>query len=106
MDLLAKCKFYKGEDDCPYGVPFICWECEEMYVEHMSKGDESFFKDAVDFYCHLGLDMVPELNDDNPIEVKAIMFERFCHNSDTDPEILARYFTKYYLREWLQKDRT
>ncbi len=28
------------------------------------------------------------------------MFERFCHNSDSDPEILAGYFPKFYEREW------
>ena len=98
--LLAKCKFYKGEKECPDNVSFISWECEEMYVRYMAKGDEGFFKDVVTTYCNLCLDKVPELKDDNPIEVKALMFERFCHNSDTDPELLANYFPKFYAREW------
>lgn len=98
--LLAKCKYYKGEKEYPRGVPFTSWECEEMYVRHMANGDEGFFDDVVNTYCNLGLDMIPELKDDNPIEVKALMFERFCHNSDTDPEILAGYFPKFYEREW------
>lgn len=101
--LLAKCKYYKGEEECPDGVPFTSWECEEMYVRHMAIGDKDFFKSDVDFYCNLGLDKVLELNDDNPIEVKALMFERFCHNSDNDPELLAKYFPKFYAREWLRK---
>ena len=101
--ILAKCKYYKGEKECPDDVPFISWECEEMYVRHMAKGDSGSFKSAVEIYCNLGLDKVPELNDDNPIEVKALMFERFCHNSDTDPKILAKYFPNFYAREWLQK---
>ena len=98
--LIAKCKFYKGEEDCPDGIPFICWECEEMYVEQLVSGNGSFFKDVVDFYCQLGLDKVPELKDDNPIEVKALMFERFCHNSDSDPKSLAKSFPKYYTKNW------
>ena len=98
--LLAKCKYYKGEEDCPYGVPLTSWECEEMYVRHMAIGDSDFFKSDVDFYCKLGLDKVPELNDDNPIEVKALMFERFCHNSDSDPKSLAKSFPKYYTKNW------
>ena len=101
--ILAKCKYYKGEKECPDDVPFISWECEEMYVRHMAKGDSGSFKSAVEIYCNLGLDKVPELNDDNPIEVKALMFERFSHNSDTDPKILAKYFPNFYAREWLQK---
>lgn len=101
--LIAKCKYYKGEEDCPDGVPFTSWECEEMYVRHMAIGDHGFFKSDVDFYCKFGLDKVPELNDDNPIEVKALMFERFCHNSDNDPKTLARYFPKFYAREWIRK---
>ena len=98
--IIAKCRYYKGEEDCPIGVPFTSWECEEVYVRHMAKGDNDFFKSAVDFYCNFGLDKVPELNDDNPLEVKALMFERFCHNSDSDPKSLAKSFPKYYTKNW------
>ena len=42
--LLAKCKFYKGEKEHPDGVSFISWECEEMYVRHMTKEDEGFLR--------------------------------------------------------------
>ena len=101
--LLSKCKFYKGEKEYPGNIPFTSWECEEMYVRHMAMGDEDFFKDVVNTYCNFGLDKILELKDENPIEVKALMFERFCHNSDTEPELLASYFPKFYAREWNKK---
>lgn len=102
--LLSNCNYYKGEDNYPEDVPFVCWESEELYVRKMMAGDEGFFKSAVDFFCNMGLDKEPDLKDGTPIELQALLFERFCHNSDTDPEVLAGYFPKFYVREWQQKD--
>lgn len=102
--LLAKCKFFKGEKECPENAFFFGWECEEMYVDHMAIDDKAYFKSAVDFYCKLGLDQVSELNDETPIEVKALLFERYCHNSDTDPALLAGSFPNYFIRQWYKKD--
>ena len=99
-DMLSKCKFYKGEEDCPKGVFFFGWECEYMYVKHIAAGDNGFFKSALDLFCKLGLDKVPELQDGTPIEIQALLFERYCHNSDIDPKTLACSFPKYYIRKW------
>ena len=30
--LLDRCKYYKGETDCPANVDFFYWEAEQMYV--------------------------------------------------------------------------
>lgn len=99
-ELLAKCKCYKGEKRCPDDVFFWGWECEKMYVRDMMAGKLDDLKSAVDFFCNLGLDKVPELKDGTPIEIQALLFERFCYQSDNDPETLAGYFPKFYLREW------
>ncbi|MBQ7426876.1 MAG: hypothetical protein IJV20_06475 [Prevotella sp.] len=99
-ELLSKCKFYKGEEDCPKGVFFFGWECEYMYVKHMATGDNGFFRTDIDIFCKFGLDKVPELQDGTPIEIQALLFERYCHNCDTDPKTLASSFPNYYVRKW------
>lgn len=99
-ELLATCKCYKGEKICPENVFLWGWECEEMYVKSVLASDLDSLKSAVDFFCNLGLDKVAELKDGTPIEVQALLFERFCYQSDTDSETLAGYFPKFYLREW------
>lgn len=98
-ELLSKCKFYKGEEDCPKGVFFFGWECEYMYVKHMATGDNGFFRTDIDIFCKFGLDKVPELQDGTPIEIQALLFERYCHNCDTDPKTLASSFPNYYVRK-------
>lgn len=98
------CRFYKGEKRCPKDISFVGWECEEMYVKEKLAGNEDSFMEDVNLFCKLGLDKIPELKDGTPIEIQATMFERFCHNSDTDPVILANYFPQFYAREVNKSD--
>ncbi len=96
--LIAKCRFYKGEKDCPDRVPFFAWECEERFVHFMMSGHYEPLNDAVNAFCSLGLDKEPALHDGTPIEVQALLFNRYCYQSDISPEKLAKTFSKKYAK--------
>ncbi len=96
--LLSLCKFYKGEKDCPDRVPFFAWECEERFVLFMMSGNYDPLNDTVNVFCSLGLNKEPALHDGTPIEVQALLFNRYCYQSDISPEKLAKTFSKKYAK--------
>lgn len=98
--LLKRCKYYKGEKECPFEkeMTFWGWQCEEFWVRCLLKNDTAPLDSAVAFYRKLVDLSDPSLQDGTPIAVQTLLFERFCHNSDTDPLFLADYFPGFYVR--------
>ena len=47
---LRDCRYYKGEDSCPQGVDFFCWEAESMYCNATLKDDSRSIRDYRLFY--------------------------------------------------------
>ncbi len=96
--LLSRCRFYKGEEKCPNGVNFFGWECEERFVHFMISGHYEPLNAAVSFFRSVGLDKEPALQDGTPIEVQALLFNRFCYQSEVDPIELAKPFVRRYVK--------
>lgn len=96
--LLEQCKFYKGEEQWPHEKFFWGWECEKFWVRCLIRNDNDSLDSAVASFRKLVDQSDPVFNDGTPIAVQALLFERFCHNSDTDPLVLAGYFPQYYSR--------
>lgn len=99
--LLSRCKFYKGEAECPENVFFLGWEVEESWVTALLGGDSKPLDDAVGLFRRLGFPDDPLFKDGTPVAVQALLFERFCHNSDSDPLFLTDSFRRYYAANWL-----
>ncbi len=100
--LLAKCKFYNGEDDCPSGVDFICWEVEAFWVRSLLKGKTLAIDMAVVSFRRLVDISDPLFKDGTPLAVQALLFERYCHDSDLDPLSLATSFKRFYAKHWFR----
>lgn len=96
--LLSRCRFYKGEEKCPNGVNFFGWECEELYVHCLMSGKYEPLNATVSFFRSVGLDKEPALQDGTPIEVQALLFNRFCYQSEVDPIELAKPFVRRYVK--------
>ena len=99
--LLSRCKFYKGEDECPDGTFFLGWACEEAWVSSLLSGATSPVDDAVALFRRLGFPDDSLFKDGTPVAVQALLFERFCHTSDSDPLFLTESFRRYYAANWL-----
>ena len=98
--LLMRCKFYKGEKNCPDGMFFLGWECESLWVHCLLENDTRTLDDAVTFFHKLVDQSDPLFKDGTPIAVQALLFERFCHQSDDDPMYLVESFRRYYAKYW------
>lgn len=107
-DLLTKCRFYKGEPECP--TKFInsraslFWESEKLWVDNGGDARHS----SIIFLVNCGLsdeDMQlarkPADFLDIPLGLRAIMFELLCRYSDVDPRDKASFFLNTVLPEYM-----
>lgn len=102
--LLKRCRFYKGEENCPDDIFFWGWECESIWVHCLLDNDTKTLDDAVSFFRKL-IDQSDQLfKDGTPIAVQSLLFERFCHQSDDDPMYHVESFRRYYAKYWHKND--
>ena len=101
--LLERCRFYKGEEDCPKDDTLLGWEVEEMWVNSLLKSDTKPIDDAIASFRKL-VPAEPLYKDGTPEAVQALLFERYCHNCDTDPLVLGSTFSRFYAMYWILRD--
>lgn len=87
-DLLSFCRYYKGEEECPFASNnpnSLCWWYEQKWVEFTIKarGDEDSDESKVlssylAEYIRAGMREF-EKTDDTPIALKALLFNRYYH---------------------------
>lgn len=94
-ELIKQCRYYKGEAECPANVDPTFWECERVFVAEKMKPKSPLLDSVMKEYHVLNLEHVGGY-DKVPMEIKALIFNRFCHHSDNSPEINALYFGKFY----------
>lgn len=95
--LIDQCRYFKGEKACPNNKPLSFWNYEKTWVE-MNK-DGAFPSSILEEYLSYGMaDFYP--NDDTPITLKAILYNRFrsCVGADRDE------FDRWYILEYLKAD--
>ena len=97
--LLERCKFYKGEEDCPKDDTSLGWEVEEMWVNSLLKDKTKPIDDAIASFRKL-VPADPLYKDGTPEAVQALLFERYCHNCDIEPYVLGTTFSKFYAKYW------
>lgn len=92
---LASCKYYKGEDDCPFkgGNRSSLWSYERAWV---IVGTPEVYRDE---YTHAGLALF-EIDDGMPIDYKALLFDRFArtYQSLADAvESFKSFYRRFYI---------
>ncbi len=71
------------------------WRYEKWWVEEIQNEEQtSFFEDIVSEYSHFFRDF--EADDGTPIELKALLWNRYEHWSSGSPESFKEWYHKYY----------
>ncbi len=103
-DLLKFCRYYKGEDECPFveNNAAFAWDTERVWLFESSKEKReasNMDMEILSTYINAGLG---EFNSDDgiPITLKALLFFRL-----TDYFVTAESFKEMYLKLYPKKER-
>lgn len=100
--LLALCRVYKGEDECPSkdADRQMLWRCEEWWVSQTILGNKEGcdrIGSVLSEYMDAGLSHF-EPYDNTPITLKATLFNRFCKYEDrVDVEGFKKFYSTIYI---------
>lgn len=88
-----QCRFYNGEDKAPKTFSQnegMFWFYEQHWVTHKAKGDlyTGYLNEYPDLHSF-------EANDKTPLELKALLCDRYCHFGG-----VVESFKKFYLKEY------
>ena len=101
-DLIKKCRYYKGQKECPANAPTLFWNYERIWVEYTLKAeDENSFearelKLMLKRYKDVHLENI-QADDGVPITLKAFLFNRYEHWTD------GKNFEEWYLKKYRQE---
>lgn len=100
-DYLRFCRFYKGESECPYrdGMKSLLWDYERIWIE-LSLNKDDALGNMLDDYLRAGLSEF-EMQDDTPITMKALLFDRYRHWLGGYGKIDAEAFKKWYADKYM-----
>lgn len=100
-NLIAFCKYYKGENECPFKNQnlMMLWMYEQDWVVQSLKlyddeGDSSLLDSNISEYIASGLAEF-ENNDGVPISLKSLIFNRFSRDCYSLLDA-ANYFKDFY----------
>lgn len=97
-ELIGKCRYYRGERECPRGVAASFWYYEQHWCDNMLDGKADVRQMEADYQAY-GLSDWRE-DDGVPLSLKATLFNRFSHWMGCRVED----FKKWYLAEYLKVD--
>lgn len=83
-DLLKLCRYYKGEDECPFSntdVRYTAWKIESLFADLWP--DSPMLKECLNDYIRRGLVGFCDY-DDTPIHLKAFLMNRFFQYSERE----------------------
>lgn len=98
-DLLKLCRYYKGEDDCPFKEQnkSTLWFYERAWVFDTLNNSNSL-SSAIEEYIRLGLGLFEQF-DDIPLSLKALIFNRYARTSNSMTEAVEpfkKFYKEYY----------
>lgn len=98
-DLLKFCRYYKGEDDCPFKEQnkSMLWFYERAWIFDMLSDSENLSA-CIDEYIRLGLGLFEQF-DDVPLSLKALLFNRCAKTSQSIAgavEPFKKFYKEYY----------
>lgn len=80
IEPLRYCKYYKGENKCPYSLESTestFWELEQTWVNIVNPSEETREQMILEFTFEYP-DGIPYITD-TPIGLKATIFDQYCH---------------------------
>lgn len=102
-ELIKHCRYYKGEEECPYKTDEgrtnkgLLWFYEKKWVCDYEERESYYIEYVQDYICHeLGLF---EETDGVPISLKALLFNRYDHWTQGDPEGFKEWYKREYRRD-------
>ena len=110
-ELIKKCRFYKGESECPdemkrYIRGYLFWNAERLWVSQNGIAEAS----SILFLVNCGLSdedlLLGQCNEeliDMSLDLRAIMFQLFCRYSDISPLEEAKFFVSTVLPEYINQ---
>ncbi len=104
-DNLRFCRFYKGERECPYkeGMKSLLWDYERIWIE-LSPNKDDMLGNMLDDYLRAGLSEF-EMQDDTPISLKSLLFDRYRHWLGGYGDADADAFKKWYADEYIASQK-
>lgn len=100
-DILHHCRYYHGESKPPQDEKKAqFWVYESRWVQLMVDKDSEVLNDMLDDYNLAGLAHF-EMQDDTPLTLKALLFNRFCHWQSAPMLDCVEGFKKFYKNEYL-----
>ena len=98
-DLVKFCRYYKGEDDCPFKEQnkSMLWFYERAWIFDMLR-DSDNLSTSIDEYIRLGLGQFEQF-DDIPLSLKALLFNRYartCYSMAEAVEPFKKFYKEYY----------
>lgn len=101
-DLLAYCKYYKGEQNHPFGNDkelAQLWECERYWAHAGEMNQVEVLKSYLQELMSAGM-IILSIEDEVPITLKAVLYHTFCQRNGllyTDGgEQFKAYYQMYY----------
>lgn len=98
-ELIKQCRYYKGEEDCPFDGKdqnkAMFWSYEEKWVQY-TLSDKNYLNRCLDEYKRNGL-MSFKSDDGVPATLKAILFNRYSYWYEGDSIGFKNFYTKYYM---------
>ena len=98
---MKDCRYYKGENDCPQGIDFFCWEAECIYCNATIKDDSSHIKDYRLFYKY---------DENKKFQINYLLLTYLwamcCHlEAHADKEPSKEAFENHFMPIYLQKKK-
>lgn len=101
-DLLRFCRYYKGEEECPFKNDHKArlWDYEKVWLKLTLSSYENNDADKdlasmLDDYVSAGLSSFAQ-SDDTPATLKAILYNRYCHWSQGDVDGFREWYRMRY----------
>lgn len=98
---ISRCRYYYGEDNCPYsGVEACFWEYEQYWVNWHFEGKIEVLKELVEDYKAYGHGRLQK-DDGVPISLKAVLWNRWAKwvGSPSDREGWREFYLHEYLKQ-------
>ena len=90
------CKYYKGEDKCPYSsesAESTFWELEQMWVNIVNPSEETWERMILEFTFEYP-DGILYITD-TPVGLKATIFDQYCHFNGSE-DGFENYIKTYF----------
>lgn len=101
-DYFQFCKYYKGEDESPYGGKDqnkdMLWFYERLWTFDMINEHTEMIAEMISDYSRVGLAMF-SIHDNTPVSLKAYLFNRYAKGSLSMVDAVddfKRFYKKYY----------